>query len=357
MASTNLNCLETVFRFKLNINSLETGDIFSPELNLSKLSWKVKVCKRLTSENSDDVNVVDVFLVCEPPSDIGIEKWSCRVRAVFKLLSLASSEKELTKVFSNKEFNNNCLSHGISEFCSWPDLLESQNHHVQENDVTFEVEILTSPLNCIKMMAMEQMSTKLRVIVENVSKLGNTYSPEVIVRSIRWKIQTRKEDEHFAVYLWAVEDDMDINWCWEVEYSFKLMSFNSKIEPVDCKTTSDIFRWGTPSWGYGKLIKWPEFMDPKKRFVRNDTVIIEVKFTVNPPKPLWECEKSPTKVVSALECSICFENFCGREIAATKCGHIFCSKCINRSIEDRQKCPMCNAVAVIADLRPIFFSW
>ncbi|XP_055319202.1 uncharacterized protein LOC129576970 [Sitodiplosis mosellana] len=353
MASMNLDCLETVFRFKVNIDSLEAGEILSPEIKLSKLSWKIKLCKQM----SDDVNFLGIFLVCEPPSDIGIAKWLCNVRVVFKLLSFASTEKEIIRLFSKKEFNQECLSHGVGEFCLWNDLLESKNQYVRDNEATFEVEILTNPLNCIKMMEIEQMSVKLRVVVENVSKLGNTYSPEVIVRGIRWRIQTRKEDEHFAVYLWAIEEDMDMNWCWEVEYSFKLLSFNSKIEPVDCKTTSDVFRWGTPSWGYGKLIKWSEFMDPKKRFVRNDTAIIEVKFAVKSPKPLWECEKNPPKIASALECSICFEKFCGREILATKCGHLFCGDCIYRSIEDRQKCPMCNATAVVQDLRPIFFSW
>lgn len=357
MASTTLDCLETIFRFKFNIESLDAGEFFSPEIKLSKLSWKVKLCKRIKCVNNCDESFIDIFLVCEPSPDISISKWSCKVCAVVKLLPFESADKAIIKRMPKKEFSNKCLLHGIYEFCSWNDFVDAKNRYINEGEATFEVEILTNPLNCIKTMAMEQTSTKLRVIVENVSKLGNSYSPEVIVRGIRWKIQTRKEDDHFAVYLWAVEDDMDMNWCWEVEYSFKLLSFNSKIEPVDCKTTSDVFRWGTPSWGYGKLIKFTEFMDPRKRYVRNDTAILEVKFAVKAPKPLWECETSPTKIASALECSICFETFCGREISATKCGHLFCSQCINRSIEDRQKCPMCNATADSADLRPIFFSW
>lgn len=353
MASTNLDCLESIFQFKVNIESLEAGEILSPEVKLSNLSWKIKLCRL----SINDVNYIDISLVCVPPSDIAVANWSCDVRATFKLLSFASTEKEIVKRLSKKKFDKDSLTHGIGQFCMWNDLIVPKNQYICDNEATFEVEILSNPLNCIKTRSMDQTATKLRLIVENVSKLGNTYSPEVIVRGIRWKIQTRKEDDYFAVYLWAVEDDMDMNWCWQVEYSFKLLSFNSKVESIDCKTTSDIFRWGTPSWGYGKLIKWSEFVDNKKRFVRNDTAILEVKFAVKPAKPLWECEKSSTKTASALECSICFENFCGREILATKCGHLFCSKCINRSIEDRQKCPMCNAVAVVEDLRPIFFSW
>lgn len=359
MACSNVDCLETIFRFKVNIDNVsDLGEIESSEIILSKVPWRVKLCKRSTSENNNDANVLDIFLVGAPPPDICTEtKWSCEVKAFFKLLAFDSPAKEIVKYFSKKEFNNKCLSHGITEFVSWDELLDEKNQYVHENEATFEIEILTNPLNCVKPRTMEQTSTKVRVIVENISKLGNTYSPELIIRGIRWKIQTKKEDEHFAVYLWATEDDMDMNWCWEVEYSFKLLSFNSKVEPIDCKSTSDVFRWGTPSWGYGKLIKWPELMDPKRRFVRNDTSLLEVKFAVKPPKPLWECEKKPPKIVSPLECSICFENFCGREISATKCGHLFCSQCINRSIEDREKCPMCNATAFTSDLRPIFFSW
>lgn len=357
MASSNVDCLETNFRFKFDIEKLESKEIESPEFSLSKLNWKIKLCKRSTSEsNTIDTNVLDIFIVCVALSDI-CAAWSCDVRANFKLVSSSASEQEIEKSFTRKEFNNKCLSHGINGFISWAELIDPKNGYVNENEAIFDIDILTNPLNCIKSMEMEQTSTKFRLIVENVSKLGNTYSPEVIVRGVRWKIQTKKEDEHFAVYLWAVEDDMDMNWCWQVEYSFKLLSFNSKIEPIDCKSTSDVFRWGTPSWGYGKLIKWLDFVDAKKRFVRNDTAILQVKFTVKPPMPLWKCEKSPIKLQTALECSICFENFCGREISATKCGHLFCSSCIKRSIDDRKKCPMCNADATPADLRPIFFSW
>lgn len=356
MACSNIDCLETVFRFKVNIDDLETGKIESPDICVSKIPWKIQLLKRSISE-SNDASYLDVYLVGSTPSNIdATTKWSCDVRAIFKLLSKAPG-KGIVKHFTKKQFSHKCLSHGISEFVPWDELLEAKNQYIYENEVTFEIKILANPLNCAKSMQMEQISTKLRVIVENISKLGNAYSPEVMVRGIRWKIQTKKEEEFFAVYLWAVEEDMDMNWCWEVEYSFKLLSFNSKIEPIDCKSTSDVFRWGTPSWGYGKLIKWSELVDPKRRFVRNDTAIVEVKFTVKSPKPLWECDKVVTKTNSALECSICFENFCGREIVATKCGHLFCSPCITRSIEDREKCPMCNAAAVNTDLRPIFFSW
>lgn len=355
MANSSVNCLESVFRFKFNITEFETNDVESPEFTLSNVPWKLLLRKKGASE-SNDSSVLDVCLVCGLVADNTIAKWSCEMCATFRLLSC---ESEIVKHLSKKQFNNQNLSHSIDNFISWAELMDEKNQFVLENEAVLEVVISSNPLNYRKSVGMEQTSTKLRVIVDGVSKLGNTYSPEVTVRGIRWKIQTKKEEDHFAVYLWAVEEDMDINWCWDVEYSFKLLSFNSKIEPIDCKTTSDIFRWGTPSWGYGKLIKWSEFVDPKRRFVRNDTAVIEVKFTVQPPKPLWECEASrkETKVSTVLECSICFESFCGREISATKCGHLFCNACITRSIEDRQKCPMCNAAAQAADLRPIFFSW
>lgn len=357
MACSNIDCLDTVFRFKINIDELESGEIESPEICLSKIAWKIQLCKRLINEGDSDASIIDIRLVGTPPSDISdTAKWSCDVRAIFKLLSKTTG-KDILKSFSKKEFNNKCPAHEISGFVSCAELLDPKNQYIQENEATFEIRILVNPLNCVKSMKMEQISAKVRVIVENISKLSNTYSPEIIVRGIRWKIQIKKEDDHFAVYLWATEEDMDMNWTWEVDYSFKLLSFNSKVDPVDCKSTSDYFRWGTPSWGYGKLIKWSDLHDSKRRFVRNDTAILEVNFAVKSPKPLWQCDSVATKVASVLECSICFENFCGREILATKCGHLFCSPCINRSIEDRHKCPMCNAPSVAGDLRPIFFSW
>lgn len=48
----------------------------------------------------------------------------------------------------------------------------------------------------------------------------------------------------------------------------------------------------------------------------------------------------PTSPTSHFSCPVCFEVI--SEATITRCGHTYCSKCIQRSIEINKKCPKCN---------------
>lgn len=353
MAVSEINCFKTVNQFKFNVDNLNSAEFTSPEVILSQVHWKIKLSKRTTGET----NVLDVALVASLSNDETIAEWSCEARAVFKLISF-DSENNVVKQITKQEFTKDCTSHQIREFIRWNELTDANNRYFREkdNEATFEVEISTNPLKCQKPMAMETTSADLHVFIKNVSKLGYSLSPEVIVRGIRWTIKTKKEAEHLAVYLWADQSDMDMNWSWEVESSCKLLSFKDNVEPIVRKAT-DVFRWGVPNWGFPKFIKWSEFCDANKRYVYGETAIIEFRFVVKAPKPLFEFEKQLLNVSSPQGCVICLEKFHERKISSTKCGHMFCSECIRLSVAVHGKCPVCNAVASIADLRPLFFSW
>lgn len=41
-------------------------------------------------------------------------------------------------------------------------------------------------------------------------------------------------------------------------------------------------------------------------------------------------------------CPICFESIVQREPTVTKCGHVFCRECIEKSLSSVRKCPLCQ---------------
>uniref|UniRef100_A0A1A9WMT5 RING-type domain-containing protein n=1 Tax=Glossina brevipalpis TaxID=37001 RepID=A0A1A9WMT5_9MUSC len=54
-------------------------------------------------------------------------------------------------------------------------------------------------------------------------------------------------------------------------------------------------------------------------------------------------------------CPICRESMINRQLTCTRCGHIYCEICIVRQLERNCKCPVCNAIALLEELRRLYF--
>ncbi|CAF0923967.1 unnamed protein product [Didymodactylos carnosus] len=57
-----------------------------------------------------------------------------------------------------------------------------------------------------------------------------------------------------------------------------------------------------------------------------------------------------TNVEEEYNCPICFELI--SEAFVTRCGHSFCSKCLNRTVEQHHRCPKCQNSLASADIFP-----
>lgn len=56
-----------------------------------------------------------------------------------------------------------------------------------------------------------------------------------------------------------------------------------------------------------------------------------------------------------MECPICMQNLRTTSVSSTKCGHVFCTQCIQQSLLITRNCPSCNQRINLKHLRPIFF--
>lgn len=145
-----------------------------------------------------------------------------------------------------------------------------------------------------------------------------------------------------------------------------------------------------------ELISWEKLIKPENRFVQNSTVHIEIEITdrkyltdlselsrnanptnvqaitpnsqqyaeiTSPPSYetlMWgeqsqsrETENGADAVVEddEMTCKFCQQIFGDQELSSVRCGHTFCTECIERTIRAFGVCPTCKLPATLMDLR------
>lgn len=342
-STNNTDLIDTYFTFVLKTDKF-SGEYSTPEFKLSGIPWKIKICKR--SANGDDV--IDAMLECSPTFESNALDWSCEAQATVKLPSSEIVQQPFEKKIPNTKFERGLQSHGLVPFITWSDLKQYE----QNEEVHFEIHLSANPVKFFTPSEIDQARVKFRFTVANISKLDLQKSSEVTVRGNNWYVYAQKRDEHLGIYLVDKRISQSENWTWKVKCSFKLLSFSRDIQPI-VKSINKTFNHKGEDWGYPKFITWDELNKKTNNYILQNKAIFEIDLEVEPAKPSWNFESMQSEI-GILECSICLQSVIGHEPTTTKCGHMFCGPCIKRTIEEREKCPLCNIGANLLDLRPIY---
>lgn len=75
---------------------------------------------------------------------------------------------------------------------------------------------------------------------------------------------------------------------------------------------------------------------------------------ISVPNDLSNKGVTPDGYLQKATCAICMEDPFLNKPVSTKCGHVFCSACLLRSLADRPKCPMCNRLLRKTDYYLLF---
>lgn len=350
MATISAVCIHTIFRFTADVSNLASNAVESSEIKLSNLNWKVKLQKASIGDNSKEV--LGVSLVAE--IDDKTMDWSCEAQTTFKLLRTDGKlDQSIVKYLPKRKFSNEEPSHGFDEFIDWNEFLEQ---FVDRNKAIFNVEISAEPSIRSRGLDIDRNYAKYRVMIEHIDELSNpgSFSPETIVRGIRWTINARKNGDKCSLYLYADERDMDMNWFYEVDATFRLLPFDEDDQPIERSFTRK-FCHGMSSRGFSEFVTWAKFVD--KRYTQGHRAIIEVELKMKDAEPRWKIsDYKLSKENSLLLCIICLECFSSGNIFSTKCGHLFCKPCFDKTLEQRKTCPNCNAPTSADELHPIFFA-
>lgn len=273
---SKLYSFESIIEFELNVRELQESAIAkciqSAKFKLNDVTWKIQACRNFDSSHS--IDNVDMSLVSIFDGDSAA--WSCEANASFKLLAM-DGEESIVQSFDYYNFNADESVRTIDDFVSWDDFFEK---HVEEDHAIFVITIVCRTIN--RAARLDESFAKFDVRINNINRLRDEYSNELIVRGMRWKVFTTKSKDHFAVFVIANADDMAINLSWKVSATFRLLSL-AKNEVASKSFSNVIFDWTNSNWGFVDFLKWTDLMDQSKQFVKNNKAILEVELTVGEP--------------------------------------------------------------------------
>lgn len=281
MANSNAYPFGTIFPFTLDVKN-QSGMV-THNFQLSNLLWTVYFAK------AEDF--LQIWLSSSPNDTTPV--WYCDAWAVFKLFHKNGEVgRTVVKSLNNYRFSHLKLSSENIAFIEWNELL---NEYVDnQNQAKFEINLSTNPFKCIEPLKIHQTSTIFQFVLEKVSQLTSVDSSPVVLRDIKWwihaqRISDRREEDYFALYLIADEEDLDKNWFWEVTASLKLLSANKNIDPVHYRFTEN-YQWGASRFGCKNLLPFSTLIKPG-HYAVNDMVIFFIEFSVQTPQPLWKIEQ------------------------------------------------------------------
>lgn len=171
------------------------------------------------------------------------------------------------------------------EVIDWKALLA--NCVDDDGQFSVDVEVFVGPKRN-KAIDMTQMVSEFRVVVDEVSELGEVASTPVFLQGTLWSVVIRQDDENIAVFLHHYENgDLDADeWSWNVTMSVSLLPFDSNAHMNTAQFTHSFYL--EKSWGFENFVSNDNFT---KSYVKNDKAIFVVNLKVDPPQPLWELDE------------------------------------------------------------------
>lgn len=332
-------------------NVSHIGTYYSPEFIVRGVPWRIQMF-----QNKDAA--LSVYLRCENVD--GSADWSCMAYCKFKLISF--NQEAYERSFKEpREFNASQRSYGYLKFIMMSDLLDENKNYVQNNSIVFEIKVsanvsltVNERLETCKVVS-DELRKCFRLNIHKISDLVGFNSPDVIVRGLPWRIKvyTSKvmNTKVLAISLNSVNNDNSIGWQCKVRAIFRLLSSNSNKKPHEWMSKEPrTFSILCKTIGCNKFIGWKDLMDVDRCYVENDSIVLEIELYVQKPEGI----SCTVDVEQAMMCPICLQCMIGRSILSTTCGHLFCKLCIEKAIQRRSICPVCNQVSRPAELHPIY---
>lgn len=123
--------------FRLTINKIsDLVGFISPVVRLRGLPWSVKV---YTSQVIN-TKALSISLNCMHNDNSG--NWSCKAKAVFRLISNNSSKEAHKWMKEAYKFTRNSRAIGCKRFVTWKDLIDVNNQFIENDSVVLEIELL-----------------------------------------------------------------------------------------------------------------------------------------------------------------------------------------------------------------------
>lgn len=352
-------------KVKLTIaNVSRLVEFWSSPVKINGLNWFVQVAKA----NLDDEDQLCVYLHASTIDD-GSSNWNCAAWALVKLISFSDdSNKDSIIKPINPDVYDPMIGWGVTNFITWTDLFDAEKRFVQKDAIVLEVIIKanepvigggSNEFEWLDRCCASASSGKFRWTVHNVGHLLAATSPQFLLRNQPWELSAFRVGTSISY----VRDMFGIsircknsnpNWTWNVTMSLSFLSptEDGKMKTVFTQNINEcVFNASSPSASF--VLLWHNLIKPENEIINNDSAIIECEIRLQSPKV--NCVNNPRKrrFQAELRCAICLENIFHQRVSSTRCGHLFCTKCIEKAIELRNQCPLCNTETKLGQLQRI----
>lgn len=272
----------SVIQFKVTESSIETGKCSeSSEIKLEDVAWKIQLCKRETGDNDNKKIVADIFLVSAFTDETS--KWSCEAKADFVLKNISTENGEIKKTLDQKKFTISTPKYGHESFVDW----DNFKNNYAKDVATFEITLDIMPPNRVPQL--DQISTVFYFKVPDVHRYtspNGTRSKDVNLRGVNWhykamKAKNKKGEDTFAIYLYANQDDMDLNYQWKTNTTITLIS--TKKEKNVSRSIAYEYHWRDLVFGYTEFLDWKTFIADDNGYVVSDGAIFQIALKVEEP--------------------------------------------------------------------------
>lgn len=250
-------------------------------------------------------------------------------------------------LFSSKFF-------GWGSFISWETLVNPENGFVMDDKCKLEIRVKASPLNeCTKIEPIDScdkcLQRKFRMKINDIYEFFGVRLSEIVLDDCSFYVTAFRNKNNLDLKI--TKKGMKV--C-SVSFLFKLISYDANVKPMMVRVNNRKFIANVFTSIAHTLATWQQLIDPAKKFIQNDSFVIEVDLKIDTNKPKSKkcrtCSESNGAVF--LSCPICFENL--KLVPAistiTTCGHMFCSLCAAESVKKNGKCPSCNTAASLKSL-------
>lgn len=349
--STNVN--ESKFCLTIDkINELVT--LNSRSIVLQGLPWKIMAFR------SGRENTLGLRLTCLGPENAN---WTCAATASFELLSFTPNQRGLRGsilpyIFSCESNQTSCT------LIKWSDLFNGNVNYVQNNIAKIKIQIMTRNLKLHNKTNLQVVHRtvdmiKVRFTVHDASTLLAACSSEFDFCNLSWQLVVagagyRPIDRtKFGSMLWCVSKNTTAQWSRDIEGSTSFLTENNQSCIGSAKKMMK-FNSKSPRKYFTDSILWNDLINPSKKYIRNDYIVLEVELKVPPGTVSSGGNLTLAPPTTELPCTICFESMVGRSIVTTRCGHMFCKTCITTWIVHRPSCPLCEHLLTAADLHPVY---
>lgn len=259
-------------------------------------SWSLVLRKEeLTSEEQETKeNVLAVYLISK--QEIRPENWAIVANFTLKICSIKSNSKAHKFVSNTFVFDSGHPSWGEGVVILWKTLLDPEHGHVYNDTCKIVVKVRSSPLQygpiddlielkpIYKCGDTSQKIGSFHLKVMRVHDFVDICSPEFILENMPWRFLVCKTVNNHAIGEALAEDMIQLklyNPLMGREATAKciMVTLSCKIDGTIKKMENKKFEYGTLEQSLN-IISWNELFDPQKKFIENDSFVLEVRVEI-----------------------------------------------------------------------------